>query len=189
MAKAAVNDVLAASPGDRARAAADALGDRAFTRWCGDLLAGWAEWGDPDLPDIGWLGGRPVLGWGSPERLVGETGYWARVWAARALLYVWDDACEADVMSGLGDPAWRVREMCAKVAARWEVGAAAEVCAELLGDQTTRVRMAAIRVLAVVGEGEHADPVRRALNDSEQSVRSAAERALRQLETRLDRSL
>lgn len=180
------DEVLRASPGDRARAAADALGDEVLTRWCGDLLAGRAVWGDPDLPDIGWVGGRAVDSWGSPERLV-ETGYWDRVWAARTLLYVWSDRCATDIVAGLGDPAWRVREMCAKVAARWEVGAAAEGCVPLVGDELARVRAAAVRVLGATGEAEHVDALRTALDDPEPSVRSAAERALHLLQRRLDR--
>jgi len=182
-------EVLDATPGDRARAAADALGDDLLTRWCGDLVAGRAEWGDPADPDPGWVGGRAVEGWGSPGHLDDTTRYWARVWAARTLLYVWSDAAAADVVAGLDDPAWRVREMCCKVAARWEVSAAADRCADLATDEVPRVRAAAVRVLGTTGEAEHAEAVRHALRDTEPSVRSAAERGLRQLEQRLDRSL
>ena len=183
------DDVLDASPGDRARAAADALGDRELTAWCADLIAGRAAWGDPAGPDTGWVGGRAAQRWGSPERLDDTTDYWARVWAARTLLYVWDDACTAAVVAGLEDPAWRVREMCAKVSARWEVGAAADACAALIDDEVPRVRAAAVRVLGVAGEGEHVGQVRAALEDPDGSVRVAAERALRALERRLDRPL
>ncbi len=181
--------MLDASPGDRARAAADALGDRELTAWCADLIAGRVAWGDPAGPDIGWVGGRPARRWGSPERLDDTTDYWARVWAARTLLYVWDDACTADVVAGLGDPAWRVREMCAKVCARWEVGPAADACARLVADEVPRVRAAAVRVLGVTGEAEHADAIRSAFDDADPSVRVAAERALRTLRGRLDRPL
>ena len=181
--------MLDASPGDRARAAADALGDRELMACCGDLLSGRRRWGDPDGPDIGWVGGRAALGWGSPERLDETTDHWARVWAARTLLYVWDDRCSADVVAGLGDRAWRVREMCAKVSARWEVAPAADACAVLVDDDLPRVRAAAVRVLGVTGEAEHADAVRIAMDDPDASVRVAAERALRTLERRLDRPL
>ena len=179
--------MLHASPGDRARAAADALGDDVLTRWCAELVAGRAVWGDPALPAVGWVGGQAVNGWGSPERLAGDTAYWARVWAARTLLYVWDDACAPDLVVGLGDPAWRVREMCAKAAARWEVGAAAEACVALASDEVPRVRAAAVRALGVTGEAEHAEAVRTAVNDPEATVRATAGRALRLLERRLDR--
>ena len=183
-------EVLRATPGDRARAAADALGDEVLTSWCADLLAGRATWGDPDLPDIGWVGGQAVSGWGSPDHLDDATRYWSRVWAARTLLYVWSDRCGPDVVAGLGDPAWRVREMCAKVAARWEVGPAAEPCAGLVTtDDVPRVRAAAARVLGAVGEAEHADALHEAVDDPDDSVRVAAARALTTLERRLDRDL
>ena len=183
-------DVLHATPGDRARAAADALGDDVLTSWCADLLAGRVAWGDRDLPDIGWVGGQAVHGWGSPDHLDDATAYWSRVWAARTLLYVWSDRCEPDVVAGLSDPAWRVREMCAKVAARWEVSPAAETCAALVEtDEVPRVRVAAARVLASTGEAEHAPALRGARDDPEESVRIAAERALRALARRLDRPL
>ncbi len=179
--------VLDGTPGDRARAAADALGDGQLAAWCADLVSGRVVWGDPASPDVRWLGGRAALGWGAPERLDERTGYWARVWAARTLLYVWDDTTTPDIVAGLGDPAWRVREMCAKVCARWEVGPAADACAALVGDEVPRVRAAAVRALAVTGEAEHANPIRGALDDPDDAVRSAAERALRTLERRLDR--
>ena len=183
-------EVLHATPGDRARAAADALGDDVLTQWCADLLAGRAVWGDPDLPDIGWVGGRAVDSWGSPDRLDDDTRYWSRVWAARTLLYVWDDACTSDVVAGLADPAWRVREMCAKVSARWEVAAAADACAALVvRDELPRVRAAAARVLGAAGEAEHAAALHDALTDPEESVRVVAERALSTLARRIDRPL
>lgn len=50
--------------------------------------------------------------------LDGGQQYWLRVWAARALLYAWDDMARAAVMDALADDAWRVREMAAKVVAR-----------------------------------------------------------------------
>src|SRR6478609_1918139 len=183
-------EVLRATPGDRARAAADALGDEVLTSWCADLLAGRAAWGDPDLPDIGWVGGQVASGWGSPDHLDDATRYWSRVWAARTLLYVWTEPSGPDVVAALGDPAWRVREMCAKVAARWEVGPAAETCADLVTtDAVPRVRAAAARVLGAVGEAEGADALHEAVDDPDESVRTSAARALSTLERRLDRAL
>ncbi len=182
-------DVLAATPGERARAAADALGDLELTRWCADVIVGRTAYGDPGLPDPGWLAGCAVSSWGAPDRLDAETGYWARVWAARTLLYVWDESVTPEVVAGLEDPAWRVREMCAKVCARWQVAAAAGWCLRLLGDEVPRVRAGALRVLAAVGEGEHTGAVQRALGDPEPAVVAAAERAVKALADRLDRPL
>lgn len=183
-------EVLDANPGDRARAAADAFGDDELTSWCADLLAGRVRWGSPTRPDVGWIGGRQAATWGSPQRLHGDTAYWAKVWAARSLLYVWSPACVSDVVATLHDPAWRVREMCCKVAARWRLEPAAGTCLDLVTDETTpRVRAAAVRVLGAVGEAEHSDGIRSALEDENEAVREAAERALTHLETRLDRTL
>lgn len=190
--------VADATPGERARAAADALGDAVLTRWCADLLAGRAAYGDPGEPDPGWLAGRVATTWGSPARLVGsdhdrgwgsgQKEYWVRTWAARTLLYVWDDDCAPDVVAGLGDPSWRVREMCAKVVVRWEVGEAADAVAGLLDDVNPRVRVAAMRALAAVGENEHLAALERAGDDDERAVRTAAGRALHRLRGRLDRA-
>ncbi len=179
--------VLAATPAERARAAADALGDDELTRWCGDLLAGRTAYGDVAEPDPGWLAGRAALTWGSPARLVGsDHDYWVRTWAARTLLYVWDEQCAPDIVAGLQDPAWRVRETYAKVVIRWEVGEAADVAADLLRDENLRVRVAALRALAVVGEHEHLATVERARDDDEPAVRTAADRAVSRLRERLD---
>lgn len=93
-------------------------------------------------------------------------------------------------MQGLGDEAWRVREMCAKIVARHELGAAAPECARLAGeDEVPRVRVASLRALAVVGESEHAPIVLDALRDTDPSVVRAAERTLEAMEQRLDRPL
>ncbi len=181
--------VLDANPGDRAHAAADALGDGELTEWCADLLAGRVRWGSPTRPDVGWVGGRQAGTWGSPERLHADTAYWTRVWAARTLLYVWSPSCVPDVVAALHDPAWRVREMCCQVAARWEVEPAAGPCLDLVTDETPRVRAAAVRVLGAVGETEHAEGIRSALDGDDEAVRDVAGRAWTRLETRLDRPL
>ncbi|AKU16005.1 HEAT repeat domain-containing protein [Luteipulveratus mongoliensis] len=115
--------------------------------------------------------------------------YWFRVWGARSLLYAWDDSAERAVVAGLDDEHWRVREMCAKVAALRLIGASADPAAQLVADEVPRVRAAALRVLGAVGEGEHAPTVLDALDDEESAVRAAAQRALRDLERRLDRDL
>lgn len=81
-------------------------------------------------------------------------GYWPRVWAARGLLHAWDDAATPAVVRALADPAWRVREMAAKVVARHCVADAVEAVAALGsdpgGDPVPRVRAASRRALAVL---------------------------------------
>jgi HEAT repeat protein len=119
--------------------------------------------------------------------------YWPRVWAARGLLHVQPQVARSEVvpvlMTSLHDSAWRVREMSAKVARRWQVAEAADELAALVGDATPRVRAAAAGALGVVGEFEQADALRSALDDDDPAVRRAADGALDELERRLDRSV
>lgn len=87
------------------RAGVRASGKDAFVAGCIELLEG----RDADANLIVALGGPPAQ-WA----LTGEPGgppYWLRVWAARGLLWVWDDAALPSLMAALDDEAWRVREM------------------------------------------------------------------------------
>ena len=183
-------EVLRATPGDRARAAADALGDEVLTSWCADLLAGRAAWGDPDLPDIGWVGGSVAFGWGSPDHLDDATRYWSRVWAARTLLYVWSDRWTPDVVAD-----WMIRHGGSARCARRSPPAGRSAPRPRPAPTSSRpmpypgFRAAAARVLAVTGEGEHAAALHKALDDPDETVRVAAARALSRLERRLDRDL
>jgi hypothetical protein len=89
----------------------------------------------------------------------GRSGYWPRVWAARGLLHAWgeraDLAAEAEPATGaiigaLRDPAWRVREMAAKVVAARCVGQALDAVAALRDDPIPRVRAAAGRAVVLL---------------------------------------
>ncbi len=80
-------------------------------------------------------------------RAGGRTGYWPRVWGARALLYAWDVAAEPAILRATGDAHWRVREMATKVIARRLVGDGLEAVAGLREDPVPRVRAAAERAL------------------------------------------
>jgi hypothetical protein len=71
--------------------------------------------------------------------------YWLRVWAARTLLYVWDDSAAAAVRDALSDDSWRVREMAVRVVARRLLGDALPAIAALRNDPVPRVRAAAAR--------------------------------------------
>lgn len=73
--------------------------------------------------------------------------YWLRVWALRGLLWEWDRRATDAVRDALGDPAWRVREMAAKVTARHLVGDAAQALDHLREDPVPRVRAAAERAI------------------------------------------
>ena len=79
---------------------------------------------------------------GSPE------GYWPKVWAARALLHVWDDRATFAIIDATTHESWRVREMSAKVVARHEVFGAIDAVVALLEDENVRVRSAASRAIA-----------------------------------------
>lgn len=109
--------------------------------------------------------------------------YWPEVWGARALLHVWGAEASDAVRAGLTNPAWRVREMCARVAAAHEVDAT-----ELRGlfvDEVARVRAAGARAVGAVGEHDDIRPLESLLRDPEVDVRRSAGSALRQLRERI----
>jgi len=173
------------SPREAVAAACQDAGERQVALWCAELITA-PHWNHPVLQ---WIGGASLAAY--RERGLDNDGneYWLRVWGARGLLYAWTPAAAPAVVRGLADPAWRVREMCGKVARRRELGDAAEPLARLVIDDVPRVRVAAVRGLALVGEGEHADLLHRACGDPEISVRDAARDALFDLGRRLERPL
>ncbi|MEV0644214.1 HEAT repeat domain-containing protein [Phytomonospora sp. NPDC050363] len=179
-----------AHPRELVGGAALRFGPAVVAGWCADLMTGRAEPEDPGLPPLTWLGTGAgwELGRTPPPD---EDRYWPRVWGARGLLYVWIPEAAPAVLSGLGDRAWRVREMSAKLVRLRELGEAAELVAELAGpeEQTPRVRAAAARALGAVGEGEHAEILHDAEEDPDPAVRRAAGLALAELRRRLDRDL
>ena len=162
-------------------------GTDAVARWCADLLLKRAALDDPDLTLIGGRHAAAELARGGLARPGQE--YWPRVWAARALRYAWTPAAAPAVVAALDDPAWRVREMAAKVVAQRELGEAGDALAPLVLDGIPRVRAAAVTALGAVGEAEHADAVHAARDDPEPAVRAAADAALARLRRRLDREV
>lgn len=82
----------------------------------------------------------------------GRSGYWPRVWAARALLYVWDVEATSAVIAATTDEAWRVREMAAKVVAHQHIGDGLQAVAKLRTDPVPRVRDAGERAVRVLAE-------------------------------------
>jgi hypothetical protein len=85
---------------------------RLLVAGCVRLITG----ADTDAALIVALGGPPaqrlLAGHPATDQL-----YWLRVWAARGLLWAWEDGGLDGVHMALNDPAWWVREMAAKVAA------------------------------------------------------------------------
>lgn len=80
----------------------------------------------------------------------GPTGYWARVWALRGLLYVWRDVATPAVLASCADSSWRAREMALKVCARHRLDDALEAASLCQFDDVARVRAAAQRVLRIL---------------------------------------
>ena len=80
----------------------------------------------------------------------GKEGYWPRVWAARGLLYAWDERATAVIIRAAADDAWRVREMAARVIARHRVADAFPAASQLRTDPVHRVRAAAERAVVLL---------------------------------------
>jgi hypothetical protein len=110
--------------------------------------------------------------------------YWPEVWGARTFLYIWNDSAIPAVLAGLGNQAWRVREMSAKVVARRELGYPAEI-AVLATDEVARVRAQSARTLGEIGRAEDIDVLRSLLKDPEIEVRREAGGALKKLRSKL----
>ena len=120
-------------------------GRRAVVAGCVQLITG----ADTDAALIVALGGlhaRRLLA----GHLATDQRYWLRVWAVRGLLWAWDDGALDGVRVALRDPAWRVREMAAKVVARHLLGDLLPAVAELRDDPLPRVRAAATRAVAAL---------------------------------------
>lgn len=148
---------------------------------CADLLAADDPHDEAEiLLFLGGPAGQSVLDGGAWKP------YWARVWGARGLLYVWSDLAAPVVVRRLGDEHWRVVEMCVKVAAKREIGEAGPGVAALSAHELPRVRAAVVRALGIIGDTEHVDLVREAEDDPESEVRRAAARSLERLTHRLD---
>jgi HEAT repeat protein len=157
------------------------IGEAEAARACADLLAADDPRDEAEvLLFLGGSAGQSVLDGGEWRP------YWARVWAARGLLYVWTEPAAPVVVQRLGDEHWRVAEMCVKVSAKREIGAAGPGVAALADHELPRVRAAVARALGIIGDTEHVDLVRAALEDPESDVRRAAARSLDRLVQRLD---
>jgi HEAT repeat protein len=78
--------------------------------------------------------------------------YWLRVWAARGLLWAWDETALSCIMTALKDEAWRVREMALKVVGRHRLKDALTTVETLRDDPNSRVASAANRALAQLTE-------------------------------------
>ena len=116
---------------------------------CRALLAG----SEADSRLILALGGRPAR-WAAGFDEPPGPAYWLRVWAARGLLWVWDDGATPSILAALGDDAWRVREMATRVAIRHDVRGALPRVKQLRNDPNARVRKAAERAVVALSAGD-----------------------------------
>jgi len=163
------------------------IGRREVADWCAGLLRGTIRYADPGHPPLTWLGGahaaslleRQAFGSRCQE-------YWPRVCGARGLLHVWAADARTAVVGGLSDPAWRVREMSAKIVRAQELADVEPELTALVADPVARVRAAALLALGRVGESEHAQVAARSQHDPSALVRRAAGKALEELAERLD---
>ena len=167
------------SPAERIHLAVQRFGEATVAARAASLLRGGNE-GDEFLLWVGGRHGQGILD-GAPAL------YWPEVWGARALMSVWDDAAVDAVLGGLGNQAWRVREMCLKVCAerRLNVG---NVLHRLTTDPVARVRSAAARALAATGDAAQAEPLTAMLKDPDKDVRRAAQQSLAALSASTEHS-
>ncbi|MCU1545881.1 MAG: hypothetical protein JWP30_981 [Homoserinimonas sp.] len=155
--------------------AVEAHGEAAVATHAVGLLASRNE-GEEMLLYVGGRHAQGVLN-GAPPL------YWPEVWGARALLHVWDESAASEILRGLHNQAWRVREMCLKVCAVRELGDD-ETLVPCLTDENPRVRAAAARALAVTGTAVSAEAIKRLLRDPDKDVKRTAEQALKALADR-----
>ncbi|PJJ65543.1 HEAT repeat domain-containing protein [Compostimonas suwonensis] len=154
---------------DRLAVAVEGSSEIAVVRRALQLMAG-RNPGDDFLLLVGGHHAQGILD-GAPPL------YWPEVWGTRALLYVWAESAASAVIAGLGNQAWRVREMSAKVIAERGVEAAAEL-AEATTDANARVRAAAVRGLVALGADDQRDAITARLRDPDKEVKQAARQAL-----------
>lgn len=109
--------------------------------------------------------------------------YWPRVWGGRGLRYVWLEYAGPGVVGSLEDPAWRVREVSAKVVRQRRVLGAVDALCERLGDESVRVQVAAVQALGALGDQEHARRIA-VLDLTDPALRVAVRSALRSLRLR-----
>ena len=129
-------------PRERIRAEAARRGTHDFAATCAAVLTG----RDADDALIRVLAGR------SAKWFIGRDDamldYWQRVWAARGLLWSWDDTALPALLTALDDEAWRVREMALKVVTRHGLDEALDLAvAARQNDPNGRVRTAAARAV------------------------------------------
>ena len=131
--------VIPATPRVRIAGACERLGRAEVIRRCLALLTGDRD--DELLLALGGSHAEQLIGRGVPS----DQAYWARVWAARGLLWAGVGDSTIELRRALSDDSWRVREMACKVAGRHRMGRLLTDVAALERDPVSRVREAAAR--------------------------------------------
>ena len=162
-------------PAARIAHAVSVLGEDEVVKRSVALLAGYNV-GEDFLLYVGGVHAQGILD-GAPAL------YWPEVWGARALLHVWNDTATEAVRAGLGNQAWRVREMSTRVTSTRSLPFAEEL-RPLLTDDTARVRASAARTLGDVGEADDRSLLANLFRDPEVEVRRAADVATKRLTAR-----
>jgi hypothetical protein len=161
------------TPASRVGDAVSSLGEAEVVERAIALLAGFNV-GDEFLLVAGGTHAQGILD-GAPPL------YWPEVWGARVLLYAWNDTAGDAVLAGLQNQAWRVREMCTRVAVARSLPAAA-LLRELLTDEVARVRAASARALGQLGDASDVELLSNLFRDPEIDVRRAAQQAIAKLQ-------
>jgi HEAT repeat protein len=163
------------TPASRVSDAISTLGETEVVDRAIALLAGFNV-GDEFLLIAGGTHAQGILD-GAPPL------YWPEVWGARVLLYAWNDSASDAALAGLQNRAWRVREMCTRVAVARSLPAAA-LLRELLTDEVARVRAASARALGDLGTADDVELLKNLFRDPEIDVRRAAQQAIASIEKR-----
>lgn len=147
---------------------------------CLALLDGHEDYALLPVP-LAYLAGAHAVGkLGRGDLTLRQQAHWPRVWAGRALRYVWLDYAVPGVVAALADPSWRVREVAAKIVDQRRLTAAVVQLRPLLGDPELRVRVAGVRALGAVGGLEQVAWIK-ALDTTDPALRVAVDGALRGL--------
>jgi len=134
------------SPRDSVERECERRGQDKVIAGCVALLKGSSA--DPEL--VYALGGPPAR-WVFTGTEPGPD-YWLRVWAARGLLWAWDESAFSCIMTALQDEAWRVRAMALKVVGRHRLKEALTTVGSMRDDPNPRVASAASRALVRLSE-------------------------------------
>lgn len=129
------------------------------------------------------------IGDGHAARLMADpTGsrlaYWPRVWAARSMAYLGDQAAAPFLIDAIHDDHWRVRMIATQALGRLGVEGITEELIGGLDDEHRRVRAAAVVALGRVGSDDARERLVRELDIDDDDSFRRVDRAIRDIEQR-----